>query len=52
MKTEKEIMDHVRLICEKMRGVNGFILSTGDAVPHGTSIELLKKINAFVEKYD
>lgn len=51
MKSEKEILDHVSLICEKMRDENGFILSTGDAVPHGTSIELLKNINEFVERH-
>lgn len=48
MKTEDEILSHVGEICAHMRGKPGFILSTGDAVPHGTSIELLKKINEFV----
>ena len=50
MKSEEEILDHVRQICQNMRGIPGFILSTGDAVPHGTSIELLKKINALVQQ--
>lgn len=44
MKEEGEILAHVDEILERMKGVCGFILSTGDAVPHGTDIELLKKI--------
>lgn len=48
MKPEEEILAHVSEILQKLRGERGFILSTGDAVPHGTSIELLKKINELV----
>ena len=48
LQPEKDVLAYAREICERMRGVAGFIFSTGDAVPHGTSIELLKKINEIV----
>ena len=50
MKSEEAILSHVSEILERMRGGRGFILSTGDAVPHGTSVELLKKIADLVAR--
>ena len=43
-KSEKEILAKVEEIIEKMPDKRGFILSTGDAVPHGTPVSTLKAV--------
>jgi len=48
-KSQKEILENVEEIIEKMPDRRGFILSTGDAVPHGTSIETLKAVADLVK---
>lgn len=46
---EKQILAYVEEIIERMPTKKGFILSTGDAVPHGTSIHTLKAIADLVK---
>lgn len=49
-KSEKEVLEKVEEILEKMPDRRGFILSTGDAVPHGTPVGVLKAIADLVKK--
>ena len=48
-KSQKEILEYVEEIIEKMPDRRGFILSTGDAVPFATPIETLKAISDLVK---
>ena len=46
---EKQILEYVEEIIERMPTKKGYILSTGDAVPHGTSIHTLKAISDLIK---
>lgn len=48
LQDRESILKYVREIVEKVEDKRGFILSTGDAVPHGTPIDTLKAITELV----
>lgn len=48
--TPQEVYAKVEKILEQMTDRRGFILSTGDAVPHGTPVSVLKGIADFIKQ--
>ena len=44
-----KVLEKISEILLKMEDKRGFILSTGDATPHGTKVETLMTINRFIE---
>ena len=48
--SEAEVLRRVEEIIERMPTKAGFILSTGDAVPHGTPIGTLKAIADLIKR--